>query len=149
MPQTIYRVSQTFEAPLAYVYDWCTDFTDEDPKIIGASYTRHVIEKTKKRAVLIQRYRVAGVEKEGVRIVTLSPPDSWHLESINEEVDRVGDYFLSSLGRERTKLEIVIKARYKTIEPEPAPKLKKNLDEEWKKYKEALEKDYASSRTGK
>lgn len=149
MPQISYRISQTFDAPLAYVYDWCTDFTDDDPKIIGAPYTRHVIEKTKKRAVWVQRYTRDGAEKEGVRIVTLSPPDSWHLESINEEVDRTGDYTLSSIGRERTKLEIVIKVRYKSIEAESALKLRQNLSEDWYKYKAALEQDYSSVHRGK
>ena len=67
---------------------------------------------------------LVGAQKEGVRIVTLAPPNSWHLESVNEEVDRIGDYTLNSLGRERTRLNIVIKARYKTIKPESALKLR-------------------------
>lgn len=144
MPQITYRISQTFDAPLHYVYSWCTDFTDDDPKIVGAKYKRHVIEKTKKRAIWIQRYTIDGAEKEGVRIVTLAPPDSWHLDSIGEEVDRIGDYTLRSLGRNTTILKIVIKARYKTIEAESKTKLKQNLFEDWEKYKAALENDYAS-----
>lgn len=144
MPQSAYGISLAIDAPLTYVYDWCTDFTDDDPKITGAPYTRHVIEKTKKRVVWIQRYTIDGTVKEGVRIVTLSPPDSWHLESINEEVYRIGDYILSSSGRERTKLKIKIKARYKTNEPKSTLSLKQNLSEDWDKYKAALVKDYAS-----
>lgn len=149
MSRVSYRISKTIHAPLEYVYAWCTDFTDEDPEIIGAPYTRHVIEKTKKRAIWIHRYKMNGDTKEGVRIVTLSPPQSWHLESVNEELTRTGDYTLRSLGLGNTKLEIVIKTEFKTIKPESARKLKESLSEDWEKYKAALEKDYASARHGK
>jgi len=138
-----YGISKIFDVPLAYVYNWCTDFSDDDPKIIDASYTRHVIEKTKKRAIWIQHYTQDGVAKEGVRIVTLTPPDSWHLESVNEELYRTGDYTLASLGRKRTKLEIVIKTRYLSIPAESPTKLKESLSDDWDKYKAALEKEFA------
>ena len=90
-----------------------------------------------------------GDTKEGVRIVTLAPPDSWHLESVNEELARSGDYTLRSVAHGNTKLEIVIKTEFKTIKPESAMKLKQSLSEDWEKYKAALEKDYASARHGK
>jgi hypothetical protein len=87
------------------------------------------------------------VDKEGVRAVNFSPPNSWHLESINEEPDRKGEYRLSSLGRERMTLEIAITTRYKTIGPESMEELAQNLSKDWDKYKAPLEGDYASSRT--
>ncbi len=71
MPQVKYGISVTFDAPLTFVYKWCTDFHADDPKIIGAPYTRHVIEKTKSRAIWIQHYSRGGVEMEGVRICEL------------------------------------------------------------------------------
>jgi len=77
-----------------------------------------------------------------VRIVTLSPPDSWHLESINEELYRTGDYKLTSLGRGHTRLRINLKTRYISVEAESKSKLTQNLTEDWDKYKLALEKDY-------
>jgi len=141
-----YRISKILGAPRDYAYQWCTDFRDDDPKLIDASYTRHVVEKTKKRAIWIQHYSRDGVAKEGVRIVTFSPPDSWHLESVNEELDRSGDYVLRPAGREKTKLEIVIKTKYKSISPESPIKLKQDLSDDWDKYKIVLERDYSSSR---
>lgn len=97
MPQ--YRISKIIDAPPSFVYKWCTDFRADDPKILGASYTRHIVDKTKKRAVWIQHYTRDGVEMEGVRYVTLFPPDSWHMESVNEDADRIGDYHLTPLGK--------------------------------------------------
>ena len=75
----------------------------------------------------------------------LSSPDSWHLESISEEVDRIGDYALTSLGRQTTELKIATKDSYKTIEVESTLKLKQNLSEEWEKHRAGLAKDYASN----
>lgn len=139
-----YSISKIFDAPLSFVYSWCTNYTSEDPKIIGASYTRNVIENSKKRAVWIHHYSMDGVPKEGVRIVTMSPPSSWHMDGINEEADRTGDYALKSLGKNKTRLTIVLKIWYKTIEPESVSKLKENLSSDWDKYKAQLERDYAS-----
>ena len=140
MPQTSYSISKIINAPISYVYKWCTDFWAEDPMIIGAAYTRHIVDKSSKRAVWIQHY----ADKEAVRYVTLSPPDSWHMEGLNDESTRTADYHLKSLGK-KTKLTISIKIKYKTIEPEPASKLRENLSNDWEKYKTALEKDYLSS----
>jgi hypothetical protein len=138
--QSSYGISKIINAPISYVYKWCTDFRAEDPMIIGAAYTRHIVDKSNKRAVWIQHY---GAEKEGVRYVTLSPPDSWHMEGLNDESTRTVDYHLKSLGK-KTELTISIKIKYKTIEPEPVSKLRENLSNDWEKYKAALEKDYLS-----
>jgi hypothetical protein len=146
VPQVKYGISVTFDAPLTFVYKWCTDFHADDPKIIGAPYTRHVIEKTKSRAIWIQHYSRGGVEMEGVRIVNLTQPRSWHLESVNEELYRSGDYILTSLGRGKTKLTIKLKTDYRTIEPVSAFKLNQDLTEDWEKYGAALQKDYDSIR---
>lgn len=140
--QVSYGISQTFEVPLSFAYRWCTDFTDGDPKLIGAPYTRHIIEKTKSRAVWIQYYARDDVQKEGVRIVTFKPPDSWHLESINEELYRTGDYKLTSLGRQKTELQIRLRTKYISVPAEPKSNLTEVLAEDWDKYKIALMKDY-------
>lgn len=145
MPLYGYKVSKIMNAPITYVYNWCTDFRADDPEIIGAQYTRHIVDKSKKRVVWVQHYTRDDKEMEGVRYVVLSPrKKSWHMEGANEESNRTGDYSLRSLGKEKTKLDISIKIQYKTIEPESIPKLKENLSADWEKYKAALEKDYAA-----
>ena len=32
----VIRVSKTINAPLRYVYDWCTDYRETDPQITGS-----------------------------------------------------------------------------------------------------------------
>jgi hypothetical protein len=143
MPAMTYGITTVFEAPLGYVYEWCTDFRDDDPQIVGASFTRHILKKTKEGVVWIQHYKKDLEEREGVRTVKLDPPDAWHLKSFNDEVSRIGEYRLTKLGEDRTRLKIVIKSRYKGVEPEPKAKLQAALQEDWRKYKAALESDYS------
>ena len=71
----VIKVSKTINAPLRYVYDWCTDYRETDPQITGSKSQRRVLQKTKKRSIYVQIYEGAdGNEKVAVDIVTLKPP---------------------------------------------------------------------------
>jgi hypothetical protein len=50
---------------MRYVYDWCTDFSEDDPKITGSTSQRKVLEKTKKRVTYVQIYQGSGRWTEG------------------------------------------------------------------------------------
>ena len=96
--QTI-RVSKTINAPLEYVFDWCTDFSENDPKITGSKSQRRILEKTKKRVIYAQLYKGEdGSEKVAVDIVTLKAPTSWHLDYFGEEDDETGEYKSNAWG---------------------------------------------------
>ena len=140
-----YKLSRTFKAPLDFVYDWCTDFQEDDLKMIGSKNIRHLHEKTKQRVI----WTIEGKALEGkvnpVRVVWLRPPNAWHLESMGDGFE-VGDYTLKSVGKNKTRLDMVFTAT--------APKKsglqsqKEYLDEaheHWDNYGPALEKDYAKS----
>ncbi|MGA2199268.1 MAG: hypothetical protein ABSG45_04960, partial [Nitrososphaerales archaeon] len=129
-----------------YAYEWLTDFRDDDPVMTGGPYPRHILRKRKGSFVWTQRYKRDGVEKDGVRIITLKPPSAWHNEAINEEKESSIDYRLTPAGKNRTKLTISAKVTYKTIDPEVKSQLERNLSTEWDKFKTALEKDYSSGR---
>jgi len=140
------RVSKTFNAPLRYVYDWCTDFRDDDPHITGSKSQRKILERTKKRVIYAQIYQGAdGTQKVAVDIVTLSPPNSWHLDYFGEEDDETGEYRLKSLGKNKTRLDMVFKERWKNIAN--VPTLEEQIEQTsttWDKYVQALEADYNS-----
>ena len=77
----VIRVNRVIKAPLKFVYDWCTDFRETYRKIIGSARKRMIIEKTRKRVVFAQVWNESeGKTRVNVDIVTLSPPDSWHLD---------------------------------------------------------------------
>lgn len=142
-----YRVSKTFNAPFHFVYDWCTDFREDDNELAGKTWKRHIIEKTKERAVYISHWQEEGKQFEGVRVVTLKPPSAWHLDGVDEDEDEVGDYRLTPLGKNKTKLEMIFEVTFKRGEPESKESWEADASETWDRFKSALEKDYASGRS--
>ena len=144
----VFRVSKIINAPLRPVYNWCTDFSEDDPQLTGSKSQRKILEKTKKRAIYVQIYEGAdGKQKVGVNIVALKPPTSWHLDFFGEEDDETGEYRLRSLGKNKTKLDMLFKERWKNIAKIPSIEEQvKSTNEVWDKYVVALEKDYNSGK---
>ena len=141
----VYRYSVTFNAPIDFVYNWCTDYREDDPQITGASYRRIILEKNKKRVIYASDKKSSdGSTKLAVRIVTLSPGDySWHLDYFSEEDLEQGDYKLNRIGKEKTRLDMVFRNRWKDG---PGPTKEQFVSEtksSWDTYVPALEKDYA------
>jgi hypothetical protein len=145
----VIRVSKTINAPYGYVYDWCTDFREDDGKITGSKSQRKILEKTKKRVIYVQIYQGGdGKQKVAANIVTLRPPNSWHLEFFGEEDDETGEYVVKDLGKDKTRLDMVFKEKWKNIAKVPSiEEQTKQTDKVWDKYVKALEKDYNSEKT--
>lgn len=81
-------------------------------------------------------------------IVSLRPPDRWHMDNIGNYRDIVGDYTLSSLPGNRTRLDITYKVRPKTITYLKLSKLEwyRGGMAMWRKFTKALERDYTKKR---
>ena len=143
------RVSKTINAPSHYVYDWCTDFREDDSKITGSKSQRKILEKTKKRVIYVQIYKGEdGKQKVAVNIVTLRPPNAWHLDYFGEEDDEIGDYVVKNLGKDKTRLDMVFKEKWKNVAKIPSiEEQTKQSNKSWDKFVEALEKDYNSEKT--
>ena len=77
-----------------------------------------------------------------VRIVSLNPPDSWHLDWIGDENDEAGDYQLTRLGPRKTQLKAIFKVKPKTSNTPTKTKMMKSVNSVWDKYVNALENDY-------
>ncbi|MGA3296962.1 MAG: hypothetical protein ABSD41_05880 [Candidatus Bathyarchaeia archaeon] len=136
----ICRFSKILNAPLWFVYSWCTDFREDDHKITGSKSRRLIIEKTKRRAVYVTKQK-GSKRLTSVGIVTLHPPDRWHFCSIGGQIIETGKYHLKKIGPRETKLEAVFTLKRNAT---MASKMEfiKHLNEFWKKYDVALEKDY-------
>ncbi|MEM3670670.1 MAG: hypothetical protein QW767_02885 [Thermoprotei archaeon] len=142
-------LSVTFDAPLKYVYKWCTDFREDDVRIAGWSSRRHILEKSARRCVWISHYRLGDADLEAVRIVSLTPP-SWHLDGLGDDLDEFGDYRLESLGKKKTRLVM----RFKVVFKDPrayVPKAKwiAGMKNDWEKFRIELERDYLKAGVGK
>jgi hypothetical protein len=141
------KASKVINAPLRFVFNCCTDFRETDPEYTGSKSRRIILNKTKKQTIYAALYPGAdGKEKVAVNIVTMKPPTSWHLESFGEEDYETGEYRLKSLGKNKTRLDMVFKEKWRDISP--IPSIQEQLDgtnRVWDKYVQALEKEYNES----
>jgi hypothetical protein len=128
------------------VYDWCTDYREDDSKITGSKSKRMILEKTKSRVIYTIRGKSRSEVWNATNIVTLHPPRSWHLDSIGDEDNEVGDYRLTRLGLRKTRLDMVFKEIWKTTNVPTKAAYEKHIREIWDKYAAALEKDYSKRR---
>jgi len=141
----VYRHSVIFNAPIKFVYDWWTDYREDDPQLYGASYRRIILEKSKKRAIYASNKKGSdGNEKLAVRIVTLSPSTfSWHLDNVAEEDLEKGEYRLKKLGKDRTKLEMVFRNTWKSGPSPSKEEYEAETKATWDAFAPALERDYS------
>ncbi len=137
-----YRLSQTFNAPLGFVYKWCTDFREDDWKYTGSKARRTFLEKSKDKYIWKVRYREGRKTKEGVRVVWFRPPSAWHLDTCGDGRE-VGDYKLTPKGKDRTRLDMVFDVTYDdSRDVESKEEWERDSKEHWKLYAAALERDY-------
>ena len=135
------RFSKVINAPLRSVYDWCTDYREDDYKITGAKSRRVIIEKTRHRTVYVTQQKGAKTGT-AVNLVTLHSPNRWHLESIGDQRNETGEYRLKKQGPRSAKLHMVFRINWK-IPPSPTrAEFIRHLNESWEKYATALVRDY-------
>lgn len=140
-----YRVTKIIKAPLRFVFNWCTDYREDDNKITGSKSKRTILEKTKRRVVYIIQYPDRKQIKTGFNLVTLDASRSWHLDYFSQDDDEIADYALSRLGPQRTRLNMVFTEKWKTREVPKKAAYTKHINGIWDKYVAALEGDYAKT----
>jgi hypothetical protein len=137
-----YKVSETFNAPIEYVFAWCTDFREDDAKYTGSKAVRKILEKSPERVIWRVRYKEGKGFEEGVRAVWLSPPKSWRLDTCGDGRE-VGEYKLKALGKSKTRLDMKFVVTYDSKdEVEDKDEWEAGGVKDWKIYKKALEADF-------
>jgi hypothetical protein len=140
----VIHVSKIIHAPLRFVYDWCTDYQESDPKIMGSNAKRKILLKTEHRAIYISTYKSGGKLRSGVNVVTLYPPKAWCLDFIGDEDDEAGDYMLTRLGPRKTRLDMRFIEHYKIRNAPTRAQDTKHTQELWDRIVASLERDYAN-----
>jgi len=141
-----YKLTQTFSAPLDYVYAWCTDYREDDNKMVGSKVTRTIIEKNPQRVIWRVRHKDGKSFAEGVRLVRLHPPNAWHLDTCGDGRER-GDYKLKAMARSKTRLDMKFLVTYDSKdEVEDKDEWEADGVRHWKIYKKALEADFRSGK---
>lgn len=140
----VFKLSKTINAPMKFVYDWCTDFAAVQAAVPTAP--RKVVQTSRKRIIFIEIYEGAdGGQKAGVDIITLRPPRSWRMEYIGEENDEFAEYTLSQLSKERTRVEASFRNRWKGSFSLSTPQKRKIESDLWDRYAAAVELAYSKT----
>jgi hypothetical protein len=144
-----YRVGATFAAPLDFVYRWCTNFTARDARLTGDRYRRWVLERTARRVVFEDLATTVEGWKWLRNVVTLRPPDRWHLDVVGNSLDGSWEYRLRRHGEDRTHLTMkgALWPGVLGWDVPPRSQVESSLREVWRKYGRALERDYRAGRS--
>src|SRR6266550_3230412 len=78
-------------------FAWCTDYTPDDAKLEGESYQRKIIERSRRRVVFEDLEETKDGWVWGQDVVTLLPPDRWHMDGVGNRRDVTADYKLTKL----------------------------------------------------
>lgn len=145
-----FRFSKTVEAPLKYVYDWCTDFRDDDGQFSSSKPQFKVLRFGRDRVV---RIRLSTVREKNapmaVELVRLYPPDSWHVDQIDEsDLDSV-DYKVSRIGPRRSRVTLEITERWMTPRHPSLAAWSRSTNRYWDTLVTSLEASYHEGRPAK
>ena len=142
-------VNKYIPVPLPYVFEWLTDFREDDPQLTGSDSTKTIHEKTPSR-VIYTIEQVRGLEGPITTkyAVDIKPPDKWHYKSIGDDRDSVGDYSLYSDG-DGTQIEMTFVTTYKNVPPPTVEEADHDSNEFWDKIISILVKDYREGKPSK
>lgn len=140
-----YRVTKIINAPLNFVYDWCTDYRNDDNEITGSKAQFTILQKTNRRVIYLRTSEPDGKTMICVKMVTLRRPKAWYLDQVGEDEDVIGVYKLTRVEPEKTRLDMTFTEKYKISDAPTKEEDRNNTDQMWDKYVAALEEDYASN----
>jgi hypothetical protein len=146
---TTVRLSLLIHAPSRYVYEWCTDYRSDDGRLSsrrpGPSF--RVIKISPRRVLRIRTSRGSGRNSAiAIDLVRLNPPHSWHLDQIDETDRQALDYRVSSAGRARTRLLLLVTERWVTPNYPTREELRAQVGRTWTRFAAAIEADYGAGR---
>jgi len=137
-----FSISRSINAPISYVFNWCTDFREDDHRLSGQKRRIAILERTGQRFIMSVKSRHGSKMVSAARIVSLAPPDAWHLDWIGDENDETGDYRITRLSARNTRLNATFKVRPKTSNAPKREQMVKSVNFAWDHYISALESDY-------
>jgi hypothetical protein len=146
---TTVRVSLVIRAPARYVYDWCTDYRSDDGRFSRARPrpSFRVIRISPRRLVRIRVYRGSGRDPAlTVEKIRLTPPHSWHQDQLDENDQQAMDYRVRSVGRGRTRLQLLSTERWLTPKHPTREALRAQIASTWARFAAAVEADYRAGR---
>jgi len=141
--------SKAINAPRRFVFGWCTDLSEDDPRLSGSGFERRILARTKTKCIFIDLFPgQGGRQNVAVNVVTLKPPNRWHLDLYGDPHNVSLDFRLTKLAQDRTRLDMTFRESgtpgWWARDSEAA-----GFDELWSKYASEIEKDYGSRKLPK
>jgi hypothetical protein len=146
---TTVRVSLVIQAPSRYVYYWCTDYRSDDGRFSSARRrpSFRVIRISPRRVVRIRVAHGSGRDPAlTVERIRLNPPRSWHQDQFDETDQQSVDYRVSSVGRGRTRFQLLSTERWLTPDFPTREALRAQISRTWARFAAAIEADYLAGR---
>jgi hypothetical protein len=142
------RIKVSFRVPIDFAFAWCTDYTPQDASLEGESYQRKIVERTPRRVVFEDLEEAKDGWVWSRDVVTLRPPNRWHMDGTGNRRDVEANYLLSVLPDGRTQLELRWRRQPKVPEGRKLTKAQREADtlRAWKRFGVAMERDYRRSR---
>ena len=143
-PAPTYEVRCEFDAPLEFVFRWCTDYTPQDAMYESEEYERRILRHSRREVV----YEDLEDTSEGWvwsrHVVRLSPPSRWHSESVGSHRSISLDYRLLPLPGGRTRMVLGARRRPTSIGGKNPSKSQweRSVSRSWASFRRALERDY-------
>jgi hypothetical protein len=143
-----YMVQVTLEAPLRFVFRWCTDYSSGDGRDSGEGYERRVLQRSVESVDLEDLYDTNSGWIWIHRAVSLHPPDRWHADSVGSDRTLSVDYRLSTGEAGHTHLSIrAVRRPYGTgLANPPKSAWEDSVSKSWARLARVLERDYQNSK---
>jgi len=147
-PAPTYEVRCEFDAPLEFVYRWCTDYTPEDARYESEEYERRILRRSRGEVVYEDLEETARGWVWSRHVVRLMPPSRWHSDSVGSHRSASLDYRLSRLPGGRTRLVLKVRRRPTPIGGKNPSKSQweRYVSLSWARFRRALERDYRKTR---
>ena len=144
MDDNSFEVTKLIRAPLKFVFEWCTDFREDDSEILmGSNNKIQIVEKNERQVIrLVESATKFGVIKNR-QVITLNPPNKWHVERVGDEANISGDYELTE-SNSHTNLKMKFRTEYNMPEfVQTTEKRRERFGMMWDNIIKALENDYS------
>ncbi len=141
------RYSKVIQAPLRYVYAWCTDYRSDDGRYSRAKPRFLVHRLTPDRIARIRFVKIkAGKVAVAAEVIRLRPPNAWHLDQIDERDFNSVDYRLRRVGPQTTRISLELVERWMVPDFPRKSEWVRGTTAFWDRLVAALESDYRQGR---
>ncbi len=146
-----YRFRKLIQAPLPFVYQWCTDYREDDDRITDSIY------HYKAKVVLREAARIVRIivlpgrnpnRNTDVEIISLMPPNRWHLNKLSATDDETGSYRLVRKGPRLTSLEMWFREKWRVRNLPDRNRYRALFNQVWDRYVDVMEAEFRRQREG-